>query len=103
MSSKCSGFFSVPMILLVVLIYFFRVELYMAGMHAATLISPNPEWDKKLGDYYKDLSAKSAALSKQYYETADKEQVIIKEQSKGQETSKEEHNTKAEQHSSGSN
>jgi hypothetical protein len=99
MSSKCSGFFSIPMILLLVLIYFFRVELYYAGVHAATLISPNPEWDKKLGEYYNEASIKNAALSKQYYESASKHQkdAVVKEQTKEEHTApapKEEHNSK---------
>lgn len=77
MSSKCSGFFSIPMILLLVLIYFFRMELYMSGVRAATLISPNPAWDTKLGDYYKEMSEKSAALSQQFYDTAAKDKTAV--------------------------
>lgn len=82
MSLKCSGFFSIPMILLLVLIYFFRMELYMAGVQAATLISPNPALDKKLGDYYKDLSTKSTGLSQQYYDAARKDEMVVKERVK---------------------
>jgi hypothetical protein len=65
------------MILLLVLIYFFRVELYMSGVRAATLISPNPAWDTKLGDYYKELSEKSAVLSQQFYDTAAKDKAAV--------------------------
>lgn len=79
MSSKCSGFFSIPMILLLILIYFFRVELYMFGVQAATLISPNPALDKKLGDYYKEVSEKSSVLSQQHYDAARKDQAVVKE------------------------
>lgn len=74
MSSKCTGFFSMPMILLLVLIYFFRVELYMAGVRAATLISPNPTLDKKLADYYKETAEKSSVMSQKFYESASKEE-----------------------------
>lgn len=80
MSSKSTGFFSMPMILLLVLVYFFRVELYMSGVRAATLISPNPTLDKKLGDYYKELSEKSAVLSQKFYDSVKKDEAAVKDQ-----------------------
>lgn len=67
----------------------------MAGFRAATLISPNPAWDQKLGDYYKDASEKNAVLSKDYYDRAKKDQAVVKETAKegNANTMQEEHNS----------
>lgn len=61
---------TIPLILLILLVYVFRLELYMAGTRFYILVAENPKYERILGDYYQDASQKSKYLADNFYDSS---------------------------------
>ncbi len=61
---------TIPLILLIVLVYVFRLELFMSGNRFYTLAVPNPALERTLGDYYQDTAKRSTLLADSFYQSA---------------------------------
>jgi len=61
---------TIPLILLIILVYVFRLELYMAGTRFYTLVAENPKFERILGDYYEDAAQKNGYLASNIYDAS---------------------------------
>lgn len=67
MSTLKKQIFTVPMLLLVILIVLFHTELFVIGVRIYAALAQSPRSERLLGDYYTNASEQNANLARSFY------------------------------------